>query len=123
MAHVCRKTAERCFGRSAALSLARAQENLCEQQAPIMAGLYLLMLASSYWVYNKHVFQLLPTPLTPEWHRCVMQQEACYSFLVLLKWFANNLYCSKCTGQKCSLQTCIYHRSQGEFQSGQYSTF
>jgi hypothetical protein len=65
-----RYAVERVCGREAGRALDRSEDLCCATRNPVLAALYLFLLAASYWVYNRHVFALLPTPITPRWHRC-----------------------------------------------------
>lgn len=42
---------------------------LCHKRNPVLPASYFVLIAMTYWIYNKHVFSLLPTPITPAWHR------------------------------------------------------
>jgi hypothetical protein len=66
----CRRLVDRLCGRHAAKKLMACEDSCCATRNPVLATLYILLLAGSFWVYNRYVFALLPTPLSASWHRC-----------------------------------------------------
>eukprot|EP00892_Ulva_mutabilis_P008863 jgi/Ulvmu1/6349/UM029_0057.1 len=56
-------------GRQAARGAEAYLESLCFSRNPFLAGIYLVMVAAVYYLYNARVFGILPTTVTPLWHK------------------------------------------------------
>lgn len=57
-------------GKAAAQTSESYLEYLCFTRNPLLGGVYLVMVAAIYYLYNLRVFGMLPTSVTPSWHMC-----------------------------------------------------
>lgn len=66
----CRRGIEAACGKRASQTAESHLDYLCFTRNPLLAGIYVIMVAAIYYLYNVRVFNILPTTVTPLWHMC-----------------------------------------------------